>query len=433
MGLVMAEKLLRGANPIKYKNGDGSTVIKYRVRINRKDFKLDKLVDSIELANEIINHSKTKLGQAQLKEILLGEPQERKINWGQIHRDMRGCLGIYNHHHYQMTGDNMIDKRNNQTYDNLVKTIVGTKIEDWREFEKLPPVVQKQYSAISSIEFGELDPFDIQTSDINAYIKARLENGVKASTVIRELSVISSFFNNFYTYTNDEYISLSINNPVIKAKKVNHRLLSNSFVKKERRLSQEEEDRLFASLIKARNPEILFIVDLALKTGMRRSEVLTLTKGQFQDGFIQLNRTKNGRPRKVTTFGATDVVNKIFEYKPNRNLRSDDRVFSYTIDGFKSVWKTIIKRAEIEDFTFHDLRSEFISRALEKGFNEYVVSEMANINNQEYFNNTHLRQHQENVRVDSGNVNASDTQKNVGQLTTNITKHYARGLLAGKK
>jgi integrase len=429
---MMTAKLLRGANEVKYKNKDGTTVIKYRVRINRKGFELNKLVDSIELANEIINFSKTKAGQSQLKELMLGEVKEAKVNIGQLHRTFKSCLETYNRHHYQKVGNDMIDKKNNATYDNLVKTITETRIEDWREFENLPPIVQAQYSATTSIQFGALDPFEMQSSDIVYYIKARSLAGIKASTIIRELSIISSFFNNFHTYTNDEYLPLSYNNPVPKAKKVSHRTLTGAFIKRERRLSTDEENRLMESLEKARNPEVLFITELSLLTGMRRSEVLTLTKGQFKDGYIELTRTKNGRPRKVSTYGATHLVKAILEYEPNKDLKSKERVFRYTIDGFKSVWQRIIQRANIEDFTFHDLRSEFISRALEKGFNEYIVSELANISNQDHFNKTHLRQHLETARVSNGTTSASDTQHNAGHETAKMTKHYARGLVSKK-
>ncbi|WP_366920060.1 tyrosine-type recombinase/integrase [Burkholderia cepacia] len=48
-------------------------------------------------------------------------------------------------------------------------------------------------------------------------------------------------------------------------------------------------------------------------------------------------------------------------------VRAEGRVFNYTSNGFKSAWRTLVKRCDIDDLHFHDLRHEAVSRLFELG------------------------------------------------------------------
>lgn len=421
--------LPKGITKTAYQNKDGTEVIKYRVRINRAGFKLNKLFDNYELAEEAINLSLTKVGQNSISQFLKGEEVGKTMKEMNLGKTLQSCLEVYNKEHYQKFDDNIIHEKNNNTYDNMINSINNTRIENWREFDKLPPALKSQYGVISNQKFGDLDPFQIQPADITAYIKKRLSDGKAHSTVIRELSILSSFFNNFHNYTDNTYYLLAENNPVTKAKKVSKKKLSNVNDKRDRRLTKEEEQRLEEALMTAKKPQILLIVLLAMNTGLRRSSILTLTPTMVKGEYFHIpsSNTKNNKVAKIKILDeAKEIIKKIVKYYPNR--KKDERYFTYTVDGFKSVMQRILKKAQIDDFHFHDIRAGFISQALESGLNEYVVSELSGINNQKYFNATHLTKYEDTKRFSKGKQTLKDIQSNSQHSDVNMQKHYARNL-----
>jgi integrase len=88
---------------------------------------------------------------------------------------------------------------------------------------------------------------------------------------------------------------------------------------------------------------------------MRRGEILKL---RWQDididrGLIVLHDTKNGDRRGVALVGhALDVMKDWAKVR----LAASDLVFPGTTKTFRP-WERALKRAQIEDFRFHDLRA----------------------------------------------------------------------------
>ena len=80
-----------------------------------------------------------------------------------------------------------------------------------------------------------------------------------------------------------------------------------------RRLSQEEESRLLAAVDQHSNPMMGWIVRIALETGMRWSEILTLRESQvdLKRRIVRLLKTKNTQPRTVPlTLSAVEMFRK---------------------------------------------------------------------------------------------------------------------------
>lgn len=410
--------LQKGITEVKYKNKDNSITTKYRVRINKKEFRINKLLDTLELANELINTSKTNIGRNNISKFLLQEEEKKIINYNDYNNSLRNLISIYNRQHYQKVENNYVDLKNNKSYDSHIKTIINTRIQDWRAWQGLSVLEQEIYKDMSTIIFGDLNVFEITQTDVNFYIIQRLKTYSK-STVKRELNILASFFNNFHTYSSPIYKRLSDENPT---KNVGKKLLANSYIKKDRRLTKNEEERLMDVLLNKKNKEVFFIVAISLATAMRRSEIMLLTKECIHQNYIELRRTKNGMPRKVNLI--TLEAKKIFEavLVSVQHKKPDERVFNLSIEGFKTAWQRARSEAGIKTLTFHDLRSEFISRALEFGLNEILVSEIASIKSQKYFDNTHLIQHEQNKL----NNITKDTQRNAGHISKEMTKHYFR-------
>ena len=84
---------------------------------------------------------------------------------------------------------------------------------------------------------------------------------------------------------------------------------------------------------------------------------------------VLLPMTKNGSSRWVPL---SEKAIKILKNVPS----STDHVFPITDVALRQSWERLRNRANLIDFTFHDLRHEAISRMFEKGLN---VPEVASI------------------------------------------------------
>ena len=138
---------------------------------------------------------------------------------------------------------------------------------------------------------------------------------------------------------------------------------------RERRLSGKEYDRLMESLETCRNTWIKPLVEFALETAMRRGEILSLVweNVNLDSRVAFLPETKNGENRNVPlSQKALDILQSL--------PRETEYVFNTTAYSVRMAFERALKRAEIEDFRFHDLRHEATSRLFEKDLNIMEVS-----------------------------------------------------------
>jgi integrase len=156
---------------------------------------------------------------------------------------------------------------------------------------------------------------------------------------------------------------------------------------RDRRLMDDEEERLLAECGKSRNPWLRPVVIFAIETAMRAGEMLEkweLNKKtgsqekksiglQWSDIDLKkrtahLPKTKNGEARTVPLSSRAVAV---LESLP-RSL--DGRVFGTTYEAIHQSFVRACRRAGIEDLRLHDARHEATSRLFEKGFNPMEVS-----------------------------------------------------------
>ncbi len=119
------------------------------------------------------------------------------------------------------------------------------------------------------------------------------------------------------------------------------------------------------------------IVTVALHTGMRLSEILNLkwTQVDLNHGFILLDITKNGERREIPI---DNTLIKMFNNMP-RGFESKYVFAGKDCDTYKSVkrsFSTALKKAEIRDFRFHDLRHTFASHLVMAGVDLISVKEL---------------------------------------------------------
>ncbi|MSO85646.1 MAG: site-specific integrase [Rhodospirillales bacterium] len=121
-----------------------------------------------------------------------------------------------------------------------------------------------------------------------------------------------------------------------------------------RRLSKEEH----ADLLTKSNGLLKDIIIVALETGMRRGEIHRIGKDDLRGGkLLCIPIAKNGHPR---TIPLSSLAHEVICRRGS---------FHMTEPQFRHRWKTLLKLCGIEDFHFHDLRHEAVSRLFEKGLN----------------------------------------------------------------
>ena len=119
-------------------------------------------------------------------------------------------------------------------------------------------------------------------------------------------------------------------------------------------LSNEERKALLAACKGSPNPDLYPATLLALTTGMRKGEILSLRWPQIdmQRRMVQLVDTKNADSRTVPLPQvAVDVL------KPRNKVRQldDDRVFTHPT-SFDQAWRNALTATAITDYRFHDNR-----------------------------------------------------------------------------
>jgi len=163
--------------------------------------------------------------------------------------------------------------------------------------------------------------------------------------------------------------------------------IPNGIRRRERRLLPGEYEKLRTAAGSTRSRYLWPMVELAIETAMRRSELLSLEWRNVDLGarLALLPDTKNGSPRTVPL---TAKAVSTLEALP----RSSSRVFPSTECAIRQAWERLVARAGINDLRFHDLRHEAISRFFEMGLS---VPEVALISGHRdprmLFRYTHLK------------------------------------------
>lgn len=145
--------------------------------------------------------------------------------------------------------------------------------------------------------------------------------------------------------------------------------------KRERILTLEEESQLLAACV-GRRTHLMPIIRMALDTGMRRGEILSLT---WQDVdfekkviTIQAFNTKTQRERLAAM---TPQLEQELLALHSLELPVSQRVFGIA-DNVKKSFASVCKAAGIEGLRFHDCRHTFATRLIEAGVPQAEVSRL---------------------------------------------------------
>ena len=249
--------------------------------------------------------------------------------------------------------------------------------------------------------FGKYSMAAVSAELVAKYRDERLAAGKSNNTVRLELAMLGHLFR---VAIQEWGIGLTFN-PVANIRK------PSPGAGRDRRLSRDEQQRLFAAADAHSNPMLGWIVRLAVETCMRSSEITGLCRSQvdLRRRVVTLRDTKNGSSRVVPlTREAAEVLGAALE-NPIRPIDTDLVFFGEPgRDGtrkpyvFQKLWAGIVGELGMADLHFHDLRHEAVSRLVEAGLSDQEVASISGHKSMQMLKRyTHLRAEDLVQRLDS--------------------------------
>lgn len=211
--------------------------------------------------------------------------------------------------------------------------------------------------AILTRDLGHHTMTSLRSSDVAAYRDERLAV-TSGATVRRDLALLS----HLYSIAAKEW-GLPVVNPCTNVRK------PSPGKGRERRVTQDQLELILAEA-RTRHQEMPSVITLAVESGMRRSEMVGLRRGDIRGSVAYLADTKNGTARSVPL---SKAAREAIDALP---LRIDGRLFTMHPDTVTGYFRRCCKAVGLEGVRFHDLRHEATSRFFEKGFN---IMEVASI------------------------------------------------------
>lgn len=181
---------------------------------------------------------------------------------------------------------------------------------------------------------------------------------LKASSVLRDYSLLSSFFN--WCRLDKHWINFNPVQDIRKPKKPNNR---------ERRVEEDELVKMLTALKykpgtvpESKTQEVGLAWLIAMATGMRSGEIVNrLPKDiHLEKRYVQLDDTKNGTARKVPL---DDFALQLWTLAMKIDRKGSPKVFTISDSSRDALFRKARKQAGLEnaDLTFHDSRHEAAS------------------------------------------------------------------------
>ncbi|PUB36550.1 site-specific recombinase XerD [Pseudomonas sp. GV105] len=207
-------------------------------------------------------------------------------------------------------------------------------------------------------EWGSKSLAAIRSSDMAAYRDAELKAGKSTATVRLNLALIS----HLYTVAAKDWGIQGLKNPCTAIR------MPKGSKQRERRPTTAELKALLKHAGDI-NAELPVIIELAVETAMRRSELVMLRKDQVRGRVAFLEDTKNGERRSVP------LSKRAVELLDGLPTPIDGgRFFHLKLDSVSNYFALACEAAKIKDLRLHDMRHEATSRLFERGLSVMEIS-----------------------------------------------------------
>jgi integrase len=148
-----------------------------------------------------------------------------------------------------------------------------------------------------------------------------------------------------------------------------------------RRLDDEEEFQKLLNTASTFDGRLPLLIRFAIETALRRERVLEFSLANIKSigrGKRVIAFAKGSERRKRTgiipiTREIDEIISAVIAIRGDTDLAPDEPLFGIIPGTLDTWWKRLLKRAEIRDLHFHDLRHEGTSRLFEKGLSTAEV------------------------------------------------------------
>ena len=235
-------------------------------------------------------------------------------------------------------------------YPSFIEAIERYK-EEVSRFKKSFDVEKYRLNRLVQVAWARHTIDKIDGSHLAALRLKRLQE-VSPATVRKELFLISAIFET----ARREWSFSNLKNPVGDIR------IPSGANPKRSRIPSNTLARLIEATSQSRHRYLPHIITLALETGIRRGEVLSLTWGQYfpEKRLLELIDTKNGHGRFVPL---SDTAMAAISHGAKQNIR----IFPMTGNAVRLAWERLLRAQNIRGLRFHDLRHEAISRMFDEG------------------------------------------------------------------
>lgn len=201
---------------------------------------------------------------------------------------------------------------------------------------------------------------EITPDSIEKYRLTRKADGLSPATINRELACLKTLFSKAVEWEKCE------TNPARRIKKFRETGV------KERILSVDEMRHLIDKASSAIRPVLV----VALNTGMRKSEILSLRweNADLLKGYILIEDSKSGRSRKIPMNG--QILEALGGLRQERDFVFANAGTGNHVQDVKTAFKGACRRANIKGLRFHDLRHTAATRMIEAGVDLVTVSKI---------------------------------------------------------
>lgn len=204
--------------------------------------------------------------------------------------------------------------------------------------------------------FGEDTPLKHVTPErVHQFMQERREQGKSAATINAEIAHLAHLF----TWANK--LKLTTHHPAKGIRK----LRAN---RKERYLTRDE----IRTVLDKTDGDLHDMVMLALGTGMRASEVLSLDRDHvdLKRGVVTLADTKNGDKRVVP------LPPQVVAMLSQRPIPLREWFPGWHLARLTQATRRVVKRIGLKDVTFHTFRHTFASHAVMAGVDLYTLAKL---------------------------------------------------------
>lgn len=232
---------------------------------------------------------------------------------------------------------------------------------------------------------------DITAWDIQQWVSERSKLGRAPATISYAYNRLRAVFNRAVEWGFIESHNLdSVKIPKIDNKRIRYlseseeAALLSSLEARDERLKQHYRDRYGVRAEKRVSQRYIDylepLVTLAMNTGMRKGEMLSLewSHVNMEDRYLTVI-SENAKSKNKRTIPLNKTVYDmltIWRAQHPQTTLVFEREDGQPIDTYQYQWETLLKDANIENFRFHDLRHHFASKLVMKEADLNVVREL---------------------------------------------------------